>query len=76
MVVKIMSFFGYILNIGIMGTILGFYGDNGKEHGNYYIGVIYTLVVPFLGTLNLRCCIRIGIQKGTIILTSTHVLGV
>ena len=35
------------LNIGIMGTILGFYGDNGKENGNYYIGVIYTLLVPF-----------------------------
>ena len=28
------------LNIGIIGTILGFYGDNGKENGNYYIGVI------------------------------------
>ena len=34
-------------NVGIIGTILGFYGDSGKEHGNYYIGVIYTLVVPF-----------------------------
>ena len=31
------------LNIGIIGTILGFYGDNGKENGNYYIGVIYCL---------------------------------
>ena len=27
---------------------------------------------PFLGTLNIRCRIRIGIQKGTIILTTTH----
>ena len=27
---------------------------------------------PFLGTLNIRCCIMIGIQKGTIILTTTH----
>ena len=27
---------------------------------------------PFLGTLNIRCCIRIGIQKGTIILTNAH----
>ena len=33
------------LNIGIIGTILGFYGDNGKENGNYYIGVTYTLLV-------------------------------
>ena len=29
---------------------------------------------PFLGTLNIRCRIVIGIQKGTIILTSAHVL--
>ena len=29
---------------------------------------------PFLGTLNIRCRIIIGIQKGTIILTTTHLL--
>ena len=29
---------------------------------------------PFLGTLNSRCRITIGIQKGPIILTATHVL--
>ena len=29
---------------------------------------------PFLGTLNIRCRIRKGIQKGTIILTTTHIL--
>ena len=28
---------------------------------------------PFLGTLNLRCRTIIGIQKGTIILTTTHI---
>ena len=27
---------------------------------------------PFLGTLNIRCRIIIGIQEGTIILTTTH----
>ena len=27
---------------------------------------------PFLGTLNIRCRIMIGTQKGTIILTTTH----
>ena len=27
---------------------------------------------PFLGTLNIRCRTIIGIQKGTIILTITH----
>ena len=29
---------------------------------------------PFLGTLNNRCRILIGTQKGTIILTTTHIL--
>ena len=28
---------------------------------------------PFLGTLNNRCRIIIGVQKGTIILTTTHI---
>ena len=28
---------------------------------------------PFLGTLDIRCRIMIGIQKGTIILTTTHI---
>ena len=28
---------------------------------------------PFLGTLNSKCRIIVGTQKGTIILTSTHV---
>ena len=28
---------------------------------------------PFLGTLNIRCRIMIGIQQGTIILTTTHI---
>ena len=27
---------------------------------------------PFVGTLSIRCRIIIGIQKGTIILTTTH----
>ena len=49
------------LHIGFIGTRLGFYGDNGKENGNYCIGVICTLVVPFWGTLNLRCRSTIGI---------------
>ena len=28
---------------------------------------------PFLGTLNIRCRILLGIQKGTIILTTPHI---
>ena len=31
------------------------------------------MMVHFLGTLNIRCRIIIGIQKGTIILTTTHI---
>ena len=27
---------------------------------------------PFLAVLNIKCCIIIGIQKGTIILIRTH----
>ena len=30
--------------------------------------------IPFLGTLNIRCRVIIGTQKGTIILTTTHIL--
>ena len=48
--------------IGIIVTTFGFYGDNGKENGNYYIEVIYTLVVPFRVPCNIRCRIIIGIQ--------------
>ena len=29
---------------------------------------------PFLGTLNVRCRIIIGIQKGTIILATSHLV--
>ena len=29
---------------------------------------------PFLGTLNIRCRSIIGIQKGAVILTTTHIL--
>ena len=43
--------------IGIIGIILGFYGDNGKENGNYYIELIYiytytTRLGCFLGGLH------------------------
>ena len=31
-------------------------------------------MVPFLGTLNIRCRIGTGIQKRTIILTTTHLI--
>ena len=30
-----MEHMGGSLNIGITGTFLGFYGNNGKENGNY-----------------------------------------
>ena len=34
--------------------------------------MVVKIMVPFLGTLNIRCRTIIGIQKGTIILTTTH----
>ena len=33
---------------------------------------LYIPISPFLGTLNIRCRIIIGIQKGATILTTTH----
>ena len=33
--------------IEILGTVLGFYGEMEKKIENYYIGVIYTLVLSF-----------------------------
>ena len=38
------------------------------------IWVVVKIMAPFLGTLNNRCRIIIGTQKGTIILTTTHML--
>ena len=35
--------------------------------------VVVQILVPFLGTLYIRCRIIIGIQKGTIILTTTQI---
>ena len=36
------------------------------------IWVVVKIMVPFLGTLNIRCRIIIGTQKGTPFLTTTH----
>ena len=33
---------------------------------------VVKIMAPFLGTLNIRCRIMIGTQKGAIILTTTH----
>ena len=37
------------------------------------IWVAVKIMAPFWGSLNIRCRIMIGIQKGTIILTTTHI---
>ena len=37
------------------------------------IWVVVKIMVPFWGTLNVRCRIILGIRKGTIILTTTHI---
>ena len=53
-------------------------GDNGKENGNYY-SILGSYLGgcqnygPLFGALNIRCRIIIGIQKGPIILTTTHI---
>ena len=36
--------------------------------------MVVKIVVPFWGTLNIRGRIIIGIQKGTIIFTTTHIV--
>ena len=51
---------------------------NFGNHPHIYIAlsaiwVDIKIMVPFLGTLNIRCRIRRGIQKGTIILITTHI---
>ena len=35
--------------------------------------VVIKIMVPFLGTQNIRCRIILGIRKGTVILTTTQV---
>ena len=44
----------------------------GGYHIYIYVGVCQNYG-PFLGTLNIRCRIIIGIPKGTTILTTTHI---
>ena len=46
--------------------------DKGKEAKQKHVGGCQNYG-PFLGTLNNRCRIIIGAQKGTLILTTTHV---
>ena len=41
---------------------------------NYSIWVVVKIMVAFLGTLNNRCRIIIRTQKGTLILTTTHMV--
>ena len=48
-------------------TIMGYIGIIGYLGGCQNYG-------PFVGTLNIRCRTLIGIQKGTMILTTTHMI--
>ena len=59
-----------------IGVLLG----GVKKQRSGFVGIQYTWVVvkimgPLLGTVNIRCRIIIGIQKGPIILTTTHIAG-
>ena len=38
-----------IIENGNYSSTLGLYGDNGKEYGNYYTGVIYGLGLKWEG---------------------------
>ena len=38
-----------------------------------FMWVAVKIMIPFWGTLSIRCRIIIGIPKGTIVLTTTHV---
>ena len=44
-----------------------------EASASYYLGGCQNYG-PFLGTLNIRCRIILGIPKGTIILTTTHLV--
>ena len=51
------------------------FGPRNDRRGRVYWGCIWVLVkimVPCWDTRNIRCRIIIGIQKGTTILTTTH----
>ena len=61
------------------GIVLGTIFKHHHPHDHYsldYVGNMggYQNSGPFLGTLNIRCLIIIGIQKRTTILTTTHIL--
>ena len=58
--------------IGIMGYILRLYRDNGKENGFLMIWVVVKIMVPFLGPYCSTALNVWGTQKGTIILTTSH----
>ena len=49
----------------------------GAHNHTVVIWVVVKIMVPFwVRTLNTRCRIIIGVQKGTIILTTTHIKAV
>ena len=49
------------------------YINPSKPYIPMYTWVVVKIMAPFLGTLNIRCRILIRTEKGTIILTTTHV---
>ena len=54
-----------------MGVIWGIMEEKMETTMMGYVGGCQNYG-PFLGTLSIKCRIIIGIQKGTIILTTTH----
>ena len=61
------------------GIVLGTIFKHHHPHDHYSLDYVGNMggcqnSGPFLGTLNIRCLIIIGIPKGTIILTTTQIL--
>ena len=67
-------YIGFILGLysGYIGVIWGIMEKKMETTITGYMGGCQNYA-PFLGALNIRCRTIIGTQKGTIILTTTHV---
>ena len=69
-----------VLKLQVFGTV----ANSGPDLSELYPLIIVPIVLPYmggcqnygplLGTLSIRCRIIIGIQKGTIILTTIHII--
>ena len=61
-----------LVTLNICMYVLTYIHTHTYIHTQTHIWVVVKIRVPFLGTLNIRCRIILGTQKGTIILTTTQ----